>query len=116
MTKTLRCKTEHDQTIIKLILEGNDFTVTVRERGDLFLDFEDNAHIREEERISGLPSLNLEEATDNILFIFTRNTHLDVTEIEEYLGEIERLRDILEEIAVRVGEEYVTHSYRRYRR
>lgn len=109
MTDTIRCKNESDRILIEVILNGNNYST--KEHGPDGLAFTDRSNLLGE-KIRDLPQLRVDEDEDDRFYVYVCFTHLDVTQIEEYLEEVERLRNILEEIAIQVGESYVTRSRR----
>lgn len=116
MSRILQCKSDSDFTLIKIILEGHDFTC--EDMGDNNLSFQDTSNLffHLGEKIKDLPKLQLEEGRNDVLSIFVPFTMLDIHSIGEYIGELERLQNILTDIAVQADEAYVTKTYHTYRR
>ena len=105
MINTIHCKNASDKRVIQIILEGNDFITQEDEPNRLTFTNRSNPLGTQ---LYPLPWLQT-GGKDNVFTVFVPVVILDVTEIDEYLREIERLRNVMEEIAIQAGEEYVTH-------
>lgn len=98
----LKCDTEHDTDLIQAILDGNGFSVSQLDPNEIVFN-----DIYAGQNSFHSPRLTTQECRDNAICVDVTDTKLDISQIGDYIEELKRLRDIMEEIAISVDESYV---------
>ncbi len=109
----LVCDTTEDMEVLSRILSSYDYHTTQNRASCIRLQFWDVSG-KYEQKLTGVPRLVVTEMWDfikrdnvDILCIEVPTCIVDLLCLDEYFAEYERLRNILEEIAVSVSEKYV---------